>query len=96
MDIPGKHIFLYINHLFSTPDSDNRVYSNHFIGGRLNHIPIDSYGILVNDEGTFLVSTSNDTFCILCRANSDMPMNKFIPEIPFLLGINPTFIIRSE
>lgn len=96
MDLPGKHIFLYINHLFSTYDSDRRVYSNHFIGGRLDHIPENEYGILIDDDITYLINTHDNSCKIIAKTNSDMQVNKLIPEIPFLLGINPTFIIRSE
>lgn len=96
MDLPSKHIFHYINHLYSTCDSDRRVYTDHFIGGRLDHIPDNSYGILINDKGKFLINTKNNSCKIIANLNSDISMNKLIPEIPFLLGFNPTFIIRGE
>lgn len=99
-DLESRSSAMYINHIFSDLGED-RMYSDHFVGGRLHHINANEYGLLVENYTTQLIQADYDSegnllFRPLAKTNFDMTMNKQIPRIPEVYGFNPTFVIKLE
>ena len=99
-DLESRSFVMRVNHIFSKLGED-RMYSDHFVGGRLHHINANEYGLLVENYTTQLIQADYDSegnllFRPLAKTNFDMTMNKQIPRIPEVYGFNPTFVIKLE